>query len=354
VRKHLGLATERTKIVGWILHLWIPYQVRENIKGLRYDILILLQCVVIGTVSMAVAGDPALTVVLRPLVQVEDGTMTLGNVAEVFGSDIAGAARLGEVTLGRAPALGETRTLTHDDIVRYCLRSGFKKNDFSVTGAEEVVTSRVSDTVTPDALSQVIEGYLSKQLTPRGVRYDWEYSKAPDQVAIPVGAVVEVIPKTGAELQGTVWLQIGVRKEGSLEPAFLIRVDISTYENLWVAKQTIARGTSITKDLIESHEVETTWLVGNPRGQVESIIGYRAKRTISAGRVITSDMIDIPYAVRRGDLVTINAYGEGVVASVDGQARQDGRPGDWIWVVNLLTRSKIKAQVVDGKSVVIP
>ena len=65
-------------------------------------------------------------------------------------------------------------------------------------------------------------------------------------------------------------------------------------------------------------------------------------------------MIDIPYAIRRGDLVTINAYAEGVVASVDGQARQDGRPGDWIWVVNLLTRSKIKAQVVDGNSVVIP
>jgi flagella basal body P-ring formation protein FlgA len=347
VREHLGLATDEmiTSCRGQDAH----GKLGGKIIG-----LILLLCVVTGTVGKTVADNTALTVVLRPLVQVEDGTMTLENVADVFGSDTAGAARLGDVNLGRAPALGETKTLTQDDIIRHCLRSGFKKDDFSISGAEEVVLSRACSTVTPDALSDVIEQYLSRQLTPRGIRYTWEYSKDPDPVAIPVGSVIEVIPKPGIDLQGTVWLQIGVQQGQSLEPAFLIRVDINTYETLWVVKQTIPRGTAITKELIQSQEVETTWLVGNPRARVESILGFRAKRTISAGRVITSDMIDIPYAVRRGDLVTINAYAEGVVASVDGQARQNGRPGDWIWVVNLLTRSKMKAQVVDGNSVIIP
>jgi len=324
--------------------------------------LILLQCVLIvgaGPTFPFVLGTPALagpvlTVVLNPLVQVEDGTMTLEKVAQVFGSDSAGAARLRDTTLGRAPALGDTRTLTHYDIFRYCLRAGFEREDVEVTGAPEVIVSRPCVTVTPEALSQIIEQYLHDNLTSQGIRYTWKYSRPPEPLSTPIGSSIEVLSTTDSKLRGSVLLQMGLRHGGSLEPAFSIRIDVTAYETLWIAKQTIPRGTLMTNDVIEPQEVETTWLVGNPRTQVESIIGYRAKRTISQGRVITADLIDIPYAVKRGDLVKISSFGEGVIATVDGQARQDGRPGDWIWVVNLLTRGKLKAQVVDEQSVVIP
>lgn len=324
--------------------------------------LILLQCVMIvvgGQIFLSVIGhpalaDPALTVVLKPLVQVEDGTMTLENIAQVFGSDSTGAARLRRANLGRAPALGQTRTVTQDDIIRYCLRAGIKREDVEVTGAAQAVVSRLCDNISPEALSQVIEQYLDDNLTSQGVRYTWKYNRPPEPISIPVGSSIEVAGTTDSEIRGSVLLHMGLRQDGPVEPAFSIRIDVTTYQRLWTAKQAIPRGTLITNDVVQPREVETTWLVGNPCTQVESIIGYRATRTISKDRVITTDLIDIPYAVKRGDLVKISSFGDGVIATVDGQARQNGRPGDWIWVANLLTRGKMKAQVVDEHSVVIP
>jgi len=315
--------------------------------------LILLLWVVIVVGNGPVLADPPLTVALHQMVQVENHMVTLNNVAQVFGSDMPQVTRLGNIPLGRAPALGSQRTLTRQDIKKYWKRAGVAEDAITIIGADQVLISRACDTITPEIMALIIEQYLMEQLLPRGIQYQWDYAKEPKPFAIPAGASVEIMNKPADRLQGSVFLQVGVRHQGSLKRKTSIRVEIATSETLWVAKETIPRGTRISSDMISTQLVETTSMVGNPRAHVESIIGYQAKRTIPPGRIITSDMIDVPYAVHRGDLVTITAYGDLVVACVDGQARENGRPGEWIWVVNMLTNGKMKAQVVDAQTVVI-
>jgi flagella basal body P-ring formation protein FlgA len=202
-------------------------------------------------------------------------------------------------------------------------------------------------------LTALIEQYLKEQLMPVGVEHQWELTRDFRTKELPPESTVGIIHRPDVTLRGPVILQVGVYNKETLEGKLSVRVDITTQETLWVAKETISRGTLITRNHLEPQQLETSSMVVDPCTHLETIIGYRAKRTITGGRVITTDMIDIPYAVCRGDLVKITAYGEGVTAVVDGQAKQNGRPGDWIMVTNLLTKGKLKAQVVGEKSVVV-
>jgi flagella basal body P-ring formation protein FlgA len=207
--------------------------------------------------------------------------------------------------------------------------------------------------LTPEVLNTLIEQYLKERLMPGGVEYQWALTREFRGKTLPAGSTVGIIHRPDVRLRGPVILQVGVYNQEVLEGKFSVRVDITTQETLWVARETIPRGTLITRELLEAQQLETSSMVVHPCTQLDAIIGYRTKRTITGGRIITLDMVDVPYAVCRGDLVKITAYGDGVTAMVDGQAKQNGRPGDWIMVTNLLTKGKLKAQVVGEKSVVV-
>ncbi len=316
----------------------------------RSILLLWLVIVVVGTPTFA---DPTLTVVLRQNVLAEGGMLQLKDIAEVFGIDTTQAARLGEIPLGRAPASGLFHTMTKDRVMTACITQGYDPREIVITGAPEVRVSNPCDQLTPGVLNTLIEQYLKERLMPGGVEYQWRLTREFRGKALPPGSTVGIIHQPEVRLRGPVMLKIGVYHQATLDGKFSVRVDITTQETLWVARETIPRGTLITRDHLKPQQLETSSMVVNPCTQVELIIGYRAKRTITGGRVIVIGMIDVPYAVYRGDLVKITAYCDGVTATVDGQAKQNGRPGDWIMVKNMLTKEKLNAQVVGDKSVVV-
>ena len=278
----------------------------------------------VGTPTFA---DCPLTVVLRPLLQDENNAATMENVTPVFGSDLIGVSRSGASSLSGMPLRGEDTTSAQSDS---------------------------QHTLTPELLKNVIDQFLNQQLSPSGIQYHWKFTKDPKPVPIPAESSLRVIPIPDIKLKGMVVLPVGIYQQDLLRRKLLTRLEIATTETLLVTAQTIPRGTIITRDLVTSQIIETTRIIGEPCTDIESVLGFRACRTITANRIITRDMLDIPFAVSRGDMVSIVSYGDGVTARVNGQVQQNGRPGDWIWVKNLLTHGKIKAQVVDAQSVVIP
>jgi flagella basal body P-ring formation protein FlgA len=299
-----------------------------------------------AAVNAPMYAMPSARLVLCPVVQVENQTeLTMKNVADVFGADLSGVPHSEESPPSGAPLRGESRLA----MTPASLNPGKGVQLNAPTTAVENLK-----TLTPEILTPVIEQYLSEQLSRPGIRYHWKFIKEPRRISILPESSLKVIPNPDIRLRGAVVLQIGVYQQGLLERKVMTRLEIATTETLLVAAESIPLGTIITRNLIAAQLMETTRMAGEPCTDVESVLGYRACRTISGGRVITRDMVDIPYAVSRGDMVSIVAYGEGVTARVEGQARQNGRPGDWIWVTNLLTHDQMKAQVVDTKSVVIP
>lgn len=87
--------------------------------------------------------------------------------------------------------------------------------------------------------------------------------------------------------------------------------------------------------------------------QIDGLMGYIARRTISSGRQITTEAFVRPTTVRKGSLVSlILTTASGLSIKTQASAMADGRSGDTIPVsVKGQTKRTIQARVLDSRKV---
>jgi flagella basal body P-ring formation protein FlgA len=78
-----------------------------------------------------------------------------------------------------------------------------------------------------------------------------------------------------------------------------------------------------------------------------------ARRAISPNQVIGVDDVESPPAVRRGDPVTIVIRTERLVVTCPGTARQDGRIGEMVPVLNDMTHRELRGRLRENGEVQI-
>lgn len=121
-----------------------------------------------------------------------------------------------------------------------------------------------------------------------------------------------------------------------------------------VSTQGILRQAVINKDDVE---LKLTPLNEIRRGSLQSldnVIGMRAKRAIPANRVLTLQMLDIPYWVVEKEEVTLVTRVGGVEIKTTGIALEDGMQQDQVTVKNINSDITVTGIVIAPKTVEIP
>lgn len=114
------------------------------------------------------------------------------------------------------------------------------------------------------------------------------------------------------------------------------------------ARTVIERGQTIGADQLKREELN---IAKAPRGffnDPDDVIGQGAKRRIRANQLITPALLGTPLLVRRGQRVTIVANQDGIAASAQGEALENGREGAVIRVKNLSSEKVIDAKVLEA------
>jgi flagella basal body P-ring formation protein FlgA len=68
---------------------------------------------------------------------------------------------------------------------------------------------------------------------------------------------------------------------------------------------------------------------------------------------LSTDLVELPPLVKRGDLVTIIARLEGLKITTLGEVKRKGRQGERIPVLNIDSRKVIFARVIDANTVAV-
>ncbi len=83
----------------------------------------------------------------------------------------------------------------------------------------------------------------------------------------------------------------------------------------------------------------------------DSIQGQQLKRNVRAGDIFTPKLISLPYAVRKGDLVTIFFTSDTFSLTTEGIAEESGVIGDTIKVRNSQSGKLLISTVIDNRQV---
>ncbi len=320
------------------------------------------------SVSVGAAGfSAAAELALRQNVICSGSVVTLGEVAEIRGSDALANAALSAIPLFPAPPIGEERFASLQDIQDILRLRGIDlrphrwagsasvrmvsaphRDDKAAVAINEDARRRATDIVV-----RALRDYLHRN---QNEETEWEIQVSLDDRQAAWLGTPDALVAVESDLalgvdQRRFWISVLAAGKSIELP---IDAKIRVRQAVVVAMRPLARDTILTPaDVKLSFDVADDG-DGSSLHSLEDAIGRQLTLSLSAGRVLDKSMLREPILVRRNDVVTVYTRSPGVVVRTNARAKEDGTRGEWIPVEHLEVRGKaILARVVGFREVEI-
>lgn len=188
-------------------------------------------------------------------------------------------------------------------------------------------------------------------------------AKAVQQAAqslVPAGAQLSVGTVSGAAYMPacTVPLNVTIGGVAPYEQATVqcnvphwtlyVQVTVEQSEDVVVAAKPLTAGQTITPDDLMLRRLPVQNFSGRQVYTTPTqIVGDQVMMSLSAGMLITQNIIQSPLVVKAGQMVTVQVYSGTVMLSMDAVADQDGRIGDTIMLTNPSSGRRFTAEVTE-------
>ena len=160
-------------------------------------------------------------------------------------------------------------------------------------------------------------------------------------------------PLSQKEPLGLFTVMVRIYENGEEFESGQVRMKIKKYADVLVATERLKRSDDLTPDNLALKRMDITSLVEKPVMTFDELVGYRAKRNISRGKILTTGSIEPIPDIERGREVQI-VYSDGLCRiTTSGIALQTGMAGDYLKIKNKSTGKIIIARVVDETAVAV-
>ena len=215
-----------------------------------------------------------------------------------------------------------------------------------VYGATQQPAAKTSQLIDQQEMKQILDDYLAEQslLLPH-VDLRFKSMDLPKPYQVPAGRIShQVIPaKPGAI--GSRRMTLMTRVDGQIISNQSVRVELEALAEIVVSAGVLRRGELLNNDNIELRYQDVS-RVKNPIYSIAEIVGKRLKRSVRLGEPLQKNQVEFPPVIKRGERVVIQAKSQGFMLTAAGEAKQDGRAGEAIRVLNSNSRKEILCQVV--------
>ena len=132
-----------------------------------------------------------------------------------------------------------------------------------------------------------------------------------------------------------------------------VRMRIRKFASVAVTADRITRSDLIDSTMLVMQRMEVTNLVEAPLTSLAEVEGYRARRNLRKGTIVTKRALEAIPDIERGH-ETLIVYNDGLCRiTAPGVALQSGLKGDIIKVKNKATKKIIVARIIDDRAVAV-
>lgn len=221
----------------------------------------------------------------------------------------------------------------------------------AVAGATQQ-TTQTAQIIKPAQIRAAVKHYIDRhapwdteQMVVKKIKFNRTISLPPGKVALRVSA-----PKH-TDWLGAIPFSVGVAVNGQRKTGLTVPVNIEVWSDVIMTTKPLGRFEPIDRDDLQIKKMDLARVPSNALVNVDDVIGKRANRNIAANCILRNDHVEMPPLIKRGDLVEVVAESPMLKISVKAMAKENGRQGDRIKVVNLRSKKTLYALVVDGQTV---
>lgn len=302
--------------------------------------------------NLSAAGLTSIRVLKKA--EIEDDKMLLGKIAMIKGEDSELVQKLRAIVVGSAPLPGKSRRIDEHYIKIRLKQNGVDLSRIILEVPEKNEISRGFIEISRERIEKIAMDFIYKKIPYERNRARVKEIRINRSVVLPKGSVTcKVVSPPNMDFFGLIPLSISFNVNGRFQKKVSVTVDIEVLTEVVVTKRPIGRYKMITEDDICLQKRDMSNLSSNIITNSEDVLGKRAKRTINAKTVLRADLVEFPFLVRRGDIVSIIAESDSLRITALGEVKEKGRKGQRIRVVNLDSKKGIYARVLDSNTVVV-
>jgi flagella basal body P-ring formation protein FlgA len=300
---------------------------------------------------------------------VVDDSIRVEDVCELRGLDSQTERRLAQLVVGEAPAAGGSRII-HLELIRSVLAAnGANLARLTLSGATQCAVSRpsqpsptpasaasrsstssgssnrrkaegdhkatsdASDSANGKTLRQAVLDHFNAEFARYGGTAEIIFDRTSEQVLDLSGPAYEFkVRRKGNSPLGLCPLEVEVLSQGRSVQTVPLVVQVTLTRRVVIARRTINQGAAIAAADVELTALSFTRVDELGLDDVAQTVGQRAKRVISAGSLVETEMLEAVPLVLRGQLVTMTSLAGAVRVVTTGKAGDDGRRGEVIRV----------------------
>ena len=315
-------------------------------------ISVLTSLFLLESTSLAYAEEVTVEIIITKESKVDNNNIFLKDIALIKSSDPETKKKTGSILLGKAPMPGKTRFFDKGHVQSALKRAGFNFYDLSIDMPEKIKITRNFIRISEKKIEKIVENYIKSRPFFKNNNSRIKEIRVSNEVLLPKGRVFhKVMPLQKNSLAGSIPVSIIFSGSGNFKKRVWSTVKIEVLTEVAVAKRPMGKHKIITRDDIGFKKVDLLEQSSNVITDYREILGKRTRKTIRAGTVLRSDIIELPPLVKRGDLVLIVAESGSLRITAMGEARGKGGMGERIKVVNMDSGKRLYATVKDSKTV---
>ncbi len=289
---------------------------------------------------------------IRAQATVRGAWILLQDVAAVQADPAYTGPALGTIRVGRAPLPGSRFILSRAQMIQMLKAGAVLMEQVDLAGAAETAVVREKQTVSAAEIERRVRSYILEQMP--WAREDVEIGPVSGarELTLPAGALrYGIAAQKQADFLGRTSFEVRIATADVAEKHLWVNADIRVYAPVVVARRPLGRLSRIGPDDVV---VEKRNLAQVPQDAVRAVAelsGKRSRRNIQAGEPIRASQVEVPPAVKRGDLVTLRVENNTLVITALGKVLETGKPGEVIRVENISSHREVYGRVIDSKTI---
>ena len=287
--------------------------------------------------SLIISGN---SVYLRDYVEVSDSVVKFKDIAML---DSTLRNKIGDLVISASPDLGHSQLISKNEVFEKLKGNGVRLN---IKGSDTVKIVRKGINIKPDYFKKIILDYVSKNSKwGKDIQIKIISSK---NIIIPAkGVMWQIFPAQGQDFFGNVLFKIKAFDKGEQIYNGWIVADIKIIKKIPIANRRIMKGEVINKSDIRWEKRELTPFIKNAILDEKNVINKRAGRIISTNSVITEELMEKRFLVRRGQPALLVAVLKNIKATTSVIPLKSAGYGERIRVINPVSKKVLSAVVKD-------
>ncbi len=167
-----------------------------------------------------------------------------------------------------------------------------------------------------------------------------------DEIGVaPEDVEIELRTRNSGLLSGRVPVTVVLSDGVAERKRAVVTASLRAVAPVYVASRSLRRGEVVTREDVRRERRDVSVLRGPVISRESALVGMRVRRSINVGRVWQPRHLESVPTVKRGELVRLRVQSGGLRIDGSGKASEDGRAGEWIRVLNTVSKRYVTGQV---------